>query len=303
MKNLNIDNVLVYATDEKDRVTLGKVTTAIPSTANAYALPCILLGNDGKVYSNKGTLAVPSFQDMDSISTSEIADLAITPAKLAATGAWKIYGDTVEIGNVAKTGYNKLTGHTEIDNRPTGGTADDYALQIRSISAKTSGMHWGLDGETHLGASGTATIRGTQGVAVLDATFTSTGGDLIGTYGQARADGTYNYGGGFVTGLYGLIEASAAMTASHVCSVWADSHQANAVTGSHELFYGSNNGAASMDQMIYLSGQGEALLHLNTAGGPALNYVSDTAETAGASKKIKILIEGVTYYINAYAGS
>jgi hypothetical protein len=31
--------------------------------------------------------------------------------------------------------------------------------------------------------------------------------------------------------------------------------------------------------------------------------VSDTAETAGASKKIAIDIDGTTYYINAYAGA
>jgi hypothetical protein len=169
-------------------------------------------------------------------------------------------------------------------------------------SGKTSGLAQGLDGELHLKATGTASLRGVQGAAVVDATYTCTGGTLIGTYGQARVDGTLA-GSSFVAGLYGVVEASSAMTASHVCSAWLDSHQDNAVTGSHELLYGSNNGTASLDQVMYFSGQAEALLHLNTAGGPALNYVSDTAETAGASKKIKILIEGVTFYINAYAGA
>ena len=206
------------------------------------------------------------------------------------------------IGNVAKTSYNKLTGYTKIDYRPTGGGANSYALQVRHNVGNTSGLVSSFDHEAHIVATGTASLRGVQGVAVVDSTFTVTGGTLIGTYGQARADGTVA-GSGFVAGLYGLIEASAAMTASHVCSAWLDSHQANAVTGNHELLYMSNNGAASLDQVIYASGQAEALIHLNTAGGAALNYVTSGAETGGTAKKIKILIEGVAYYINAYPGT
>jgi hypothetical protein len=205
-------------------------------------------------------------------------------------------------GNSAKTSYNRITGYTKIDYRPTSAT-NSYALQVRSYVHATSGAFWGIDQEAHIRATGTSSLRGSQGVAVVDATYTVTDGFLIGTYGQARADGTVA-GSGFMAGLYGLIEeGGGAITASHVASLWADSHRDTAVTGSHELIYGSNNGSASLDQVMYFSGQAEALLHLNTAGGPALNYVSDTAETAGASKKIKILIEGATFYINAYAGS
>jgi len=209
---------------------------------------------------------------------------------------------TIVIGNAAKTGYNKLTGHTKFDNRPTGGTSDDYCVQVRSESAKTSGTHWGIDGETHMKATGTASVRGVQGLACLDATFTATGATYNGLYGQFRADGTFA-GSGFGAAIYGLVEASAAITASHICSCWLDSHQVNAVTGNHELLYMSNNGTASLDQVIYASGQAEAFLHLNTAGGASLNYVTSGAETAGTAKKIKILIEGVPYWINAYPGS
>jgi len=125
---------------------------------------------------------------------------------------------------------------------------------------------------------------------------------LIGTYGQARVDGSLA-GASFVAGLYGLIEAGSVMTASHVCSAWLDSHQANAVTGSHELLYMSNNGAAALDQVICATGQAGALFKFSAAGGPALNYISDNAETAGSAKKIKVLIEDVAYYINVYPGS
>lgn len=180
-------------------------------------------------------------------------------------------------------------------------TTAEYNTQLRSEFIGTSGTHWGIDSETHLNANGTASIRGIQGVAKLSTGFTSTAGTLIGSYGQARADGTFNASGGFLVGSYGLIEASAAITASHVASIWADSHQANTVTGEHELIYASNNGAATMDSVMYVYGGDKVtnLLKLNTVSG----MVSDTAVTDGTSKKIKIDIDGATYYINAYTGS
>lgn len=209
-------------------------------------------------------------------------------------------GTTNYIGATAKTGYNRLAGYTKIDYRPTGGGTNSYALQARMEIGGTSGSFIGFDNETHLKATGTASVRGTQGVAVVDATYTATGTTLIGTYGQARADGNVA-GSSFMAGLYGLIEASAAITASHVASIWADSHQANAVTGEHELIYASNNGAATMDSVMYIYGGDKItnLLKLKTVSG----MVSDTAETSGASKKIKIDIDGTTFYINAYAGA
>lgn len=208
-------------------------------------------------------------------------------------------GSTNYIGATAKTGYNRLAGYTKIDYRPTGGGTNSYALQARMEIGSTSGDFIGFDNETHLKATGTATVRGTQGVAVVDSTYTATGTTLIGTYGQARADGTVA-GSSFMTGLYGLIEASTAITASHVCSAWLDSHQENAVTGSHQLLYMTNNGAAQMDEAIYLYGGDKitSFAKFDTCSG----MVSDTAETGGTSKKIKIDIDGVTHYINAYTG-
>lgn len=139
----------------------------------------------------------------------------------------------------------------------------------------------------------------TRGVAVVDATYTATGSTLIGTYGQARSDGTFA-GSGFMAGVYGLIEASAAITASHVCSAWFDSHQAEAVTGSHQLIYATNNGVAQMDEVLYVYG-GDKITSF-AAFDTCAGMVSDTAETGGTAKKIKITIGGVVHYINAYTG-
>jgi hypothetical protein len=208
-------------------------------------------------------------------------------------------GGTNLLGAPTKDGSNRLYGSWKVDTRPVGGSLADYSLQLRMVSGKTSGSVWGLDNETHVAANGTASVRGVQGVAVLDATYTATGATYIGTYGQVRADGTFA-GSGFMAALYGLVEASAAITASHVCSCWLDSHQANTVTGSHQLLYATNNGAAVMNQFAYIYGGNNitSFVEFDTCGG----MVSDTAETGGTAKKIKITVDGAVHYINAYTG-
>jgi len=203
------------------------------------------------------------------------------------------------IGNALKTAYIKLAGYVKVDYRPAIATAtNDYALQVRSVSGKTTGTHWGIDSETHLGATGAANIRGVQGVAVLDTGFTATAVTLIGAYGQARADGDVA-GASFLAGLYGLIEAGAAITATHVASLWLDTHQAEAITGSYQLLYMTENGAEPLDQVMYMRTPGaKVFVEFDTCSA----FVSDTAETGGTAKKIKITIDGVEHYINAYTG-
>jgi len=198
-------------------------------------------------------------------------------------------------GNDLKTSYNRLTGWTKFDTRPTGGTTNSYGVQARMDIGGTSGAFTGYDGETHLIATGTATLRGVQGVAVVDSGYTATGTTLVGTYGQARADGTVA-GSSFVTGLYGLIGASAAITAQHVCSAWLDSHQANAVTGSHQLLYMTNNGTATMDQVMYIYGRDKIsnLMELDTVAG-----MTNAANGGGADVYINFTIDGVAARIAA----
>ena len=197
--------------------------------------------------------------------------------------------------------YVNDTGKTattlKIHNHAT--TAGIGGMEIKTETVSTSGTFYGLYNEAHIQATGTQSVFGNFGVGLVESTFTNTGGTIVGSYGQARADGTVT-GSGFMAGVYGLIEASAAITASHVCSIWADSHQAEAVTGSHQLIYASNNGAATMDEVLYIYGGDKitAFAEFNTCGG----MVSDTAETGGTSKKIKITIDGVVHYLNAYTG-
>ena len=202
-------------------------------------------------------------------------------------------------GNADKTAQNNIRGRLKLDVRPTGGTTEDYAYQIRANSAKTSGSFLGLDNESHLTANGTATLMSTRGVAVLDTGYTQTNGYLVGVYGQARADGTFTGGGGMMAALYGLIEASAAITASHVASAWLDSHQVNAITGEYEFLYMTNNGTAQMDQAIFIY-PGNKITRLLKIDPTDDGMVDDaTGKTLTPIKSIKVMIDGVDYYLVA----
>jgi len=214
---------------------------------------------------------------------------------------YDVGNDSNVIGNLLKTSYNKLTGYTKIDNRPAAGTsAGSYALQVRGYHRDTSGNFTGVDCEADLYTTGTGTVRGTQGVAKVRSGVTATGTTLIGVFGEAKCDtGGVVAGSSFLAGLYGLIEAGPAMTATHVTSCWLDSHQANAVTGEHDLLYMTNNGTAVMDQAIHLYGPYITnFIKLDTCS----TFVTATATTSGTSKKIAIDIDGTTYYINVYTG-
>jgi len=202
----------------------------------------------------------------------------------------------ITAGLSTKLSQNLIRGRLKLDVRPTGGTTEDYALQIRSESGKTSGTHLGIDNETHLKATGTASIMSTRGVAVVDSTYTATGVSVIGVYGQARADGTIAGSGSMVAGLYGLIEeGGGAITASHVCSAWLDSHRNTAVTAEHELLYMTNNGSATLDQAIFVY-PGNKITNLITIDPTDTGLVaSASGESLTPVHKVNIKIDGTTY--------
>ena len=167
--------------------------------------------------------------------------------------------------------------------------------EFKYDSNLASGATYGLWADNNIGTTGTASATAILGVATVETGVTATGSTIIGTYGQARADGTVA-GSSFMAGLYGLIEAGAAITATHVTSCWLDSHQANAVTGQHDLLYMSNNGAATMDQAIYIYGGDKIsnLMELNTVSG-----MTNAANGSGADVYINITINGVAARIAA----
>jgi len=192
-----------------------------------------------------------------------------------------------------ETGVNSKS--LKLHNHDTIATMNN---EFKYETINTSGANYGTWNECHIAATGTATLRAQTNVAVVESTYTVTGTTLIGTYSQARADGTIA-GSSFVAASYSIIEASAAMTVSHLCSQWLDSHQANAVTGSHQLAYWTNNGAATMDEALYLYGGDKisAFVNFDTCGGGMVTTA--TGETMTVTDKIAITIGGATRYLQA----
>jgi hypothetical protein len=209
------------------------------------------------------------------------------------------WDQSVSFGDAAKNVQNTIKGYTKFDYRPSGGGDNSYALQVRHNVGATSGAISSFDHESHIVADGTATLRGVQGVAVVDADVTSTltSSSIVGVYGQARVDGTLA-GSGFLVGGYFLIEASTALTASHVASLWLDSHQANAVTGNHELLYMTNNAAATMDSVMYIYG-GDKITNFVTFDTVDGMIADATGESMTVTKKIKLNVDGDTVYLQA----
>jgi hypothetical protein len=107
MATRNEDRVLIFAQNSEGLVEFGSAP-AIPSTANLYASGCVLLCG-GKLYYNTGSPASPSFNDINSITSAEIADNAVTSGKidtsviqtrevaLTSANIKAMYGNSVEL--------------------------------------------------------------------------------------------------------------------------------------------------------------------------------------------------------------
>jgi len=237
-----------------------------------------------------GTTVLDGSGNLSVAGTTTLGDAAADYITFTGKGTGQLYfNDSAKTAQTLKI-HNHTTTTTEIGS-----------YEGKSDTNKTSGAFTGLWQDANLNVTGTGSATAILGVATNVAGATNTGGTLIGTYGQARSDGTMA-GSAIMSGLYGLIEASTATTASHVSSAWLDSHQAEAVTGSHQLLYMTNNGAATMDEAIYIYGGDKisSLMELNTVDN--MVAISGTDAT-GAPAKIKITIEGTPYYINAFPTS
>lgn len=77
-------NVEIYEQDSDGLIVLGTVRGTIPTTASKFQKGCLLIHiGESKVYQNTGTSASPSWNNVGDIATGDIADAAVTYAKLA----------------------------------------------------------------------------------------------------------------------------------------------------------------------------------------------------------------------------
>lgn len=118
--------------------------------------------------------------------------------------------------------------------------------------------------------------------------------------------GTINSDFAMVSGLHTYIVDGGTYTAvSHLSGLWVDSHLNKAVTsGLTELIYMSNNGSKTLDQAIYIygnSGKISNLFRLDSMEEVGMITIG-LATTADDARKIKISIDGTSYYVNARIG-
>lgn len=182
------------------------------------------------------------------------------------------------------------------------------AVEVRSKPSSATAEHAAIDamlepdptGDTQTAGYG----RALQGVVRTIAGHSMTAGSLQGVYGQFCNLGTLNGSGIMANAIYGLIEDGGTYTAvSHLAAAWLDSHLTKTVTaGNTEFLYISNNGSTTYDNGIYVYAGNKItnLFNINTASG----MVSDNDAGGGTVdftnwRKIKIVLEGETYYLLA----
>ena len=95
---------IVYETEPgTGYIVSGSYTGTIPTTASKFAIGATVTDRStGIVYRNSGTVASPSWQNTDSISSSEIADGTVTRADMSASAG--LTSIQTKLGDIATTG-------------------------------------------------------------------------------------------------------------------------------------------------------------------------------------------------------
>jgi len=197
-----------------------------------------------------------------------------------------------------------IRGIAKFHNRPL--TTNTYAVEIKADVINSTGTYTGALQNVVRSYPTTdttaVTVTGAYFSTELHEGDTMTAGYLVGLYAQVANQGTCNGGAIIVTPQWNMMTDNGIFTSiSHMCGLWLDSHVTKTISsGSFEFLYMTNNGSTTMNQAIYLHGNDKItnLFSLNSCSG----MISDTGATAACSvltKKIKISIGGVTYYLLA----
>lgn len=123
------NDIEIYNTNPEGLITVGRFNSTVPTTAGIFAPGCILVGPTA-VYTNAGTTASPSFQDINTINSAEIADSAVTAAKLAT--------DAVE---TAKIKNANVTADKLASNAVTTAKITDANVTLAKLAAGITASH------------------------------------------------------------------------------------------------------------------------------------------------------------------
>ena len=191
-------------------------------------------------------------------------------------------------------------------------TTESYGHQLRTEYNAGTGDFFGIDAEAHQAVDRTAGgVRGLSMCARLVAAKTISGSaNMNAGHFLLDIDGTIN-GTGLFAALVAKVDAGGTFTAvGHLASLWVDSLQEGTVNGEHELIYATNNGAATMDQLLYVDNgaTGAGFTNFITFAydqNPILTNAlvpaaAPDAGTVGADRAIKIKVGSAAYYIPLY---
>lgn len=232
----------------------------------------------------------------------------------------KFYGDTSGSYMLWDESNDKVTmvnAPIEIAVTSTGSGA--HGLKVDNVfTFTTSGVHKGLNITVTYTPSttGYATTIGIAGKASIAAAKQLTGGTgyIWGIQGQMDfgTSAVINNASSVVAALRGVLTGTTPVftDAEGVSNLYLDNLISTDITGM-SAGYGSfifiQNSGADVDTAIRVYGPQVTNLFVlencNVAGGnPGGAMISPTATTSGTSKKIQIIIDTVTYYLNAYTG-
>lgn len=174
----DLAGILIQETNSEGLITLAQyagIYTALPTTASKFAVGALVtVSTNAKTYFNAGTVAVPSWNAVADVDGSEIADDAVTDAKLAnenvgqvrtatATVAGATTG-TLTAGSQFVTVTSSDANHIIILPAPAPGTkitlingATGYKL--RSSAPATIGINGGVGASAESAIGATTTVH------------------------------------------------------------------------------------------------------------------------------------------------
>jgi len=191
------------------------------------------------------------------------------------------------------------------------GTTGGIGLNIANTYTGATGYNIGVHSLVTYTptASGYASPIGVYGVSSVDGNFTGGNEHPTGVRGQLNFtdNAIINQGGAICAAVNAVItdDATPTFTAGHVVGIYIDNQldaTASGIEGINAFIYMANNAtesAAVEDGIYFYHPNVTNFISFDTGVG---EMITATATTSGTSKKIKIRIDGVTYYLNAYTG-
>ena len=212
--------------------------------------------------------------------------------------------------SVALSIYGTMAKAIDIgDSDPlTTATSGQVTVKCRSYYSALTGSHTGCQYVSKLTGDGanSSFITAIKAWAELEGAQTNIG-TTQGVYAMeayTRISGTAYNTSLTACSMKATIDGTGTLTAfGHACVLWLDNKLPTIAAGEHSIIYMTNNnsGSRTIGQAIYLYGVYVTnLINLNgcTSGGMVSN-ASASALHGTLSKKIKISIDGVTYYLLA----